>query len=102
MKRIKDFAKTLTGPVNFLKWKYAAEANWVLSTGLPFPDDGWEIIRDEIYARVGEPIEFDRKYPVILDNEEAALVAKKLGADGKATDLRTAILTASVAEVKPK
>ena len=100
MKRIKDFAKTLTGPVNFLKWKYAAEANWVLSTGLPFPDEGWEIIRDEMLARTGEPVIAERKWPVIFDSEEASLIAKKLGVDEKAEDLRAAILTSTT--VKPK
>jgi len=48
-----------------------------------------------------EPPAFEKE-PIVFTQEEAALVAKKLGADGKATDLRTAILTASVAEVKPK
>ena len=100
MERIKNFAKTLTGPVNFLKWKYAAEANWVLSTGLPFPDDGWEIIRDEIAARTGEQVVEERKWPVIFSNEEAALIAKKLGADEKAADIVTAIISKTEAIVK--
>ena len=102
MERIADFCKTLPEPVHFLTWKYKAEANWVLLTGLPFPDDGWEIVRDEMLARTGEQVVEERKYAVIFDNEEAALIAKKLAVDEKAEDLKAAILTASVAEVKPK
>jgi len=89
----------MTGPIDFLKWRYAAEGLWWNETGLPFPDNGWEIIRDEMAARRGEVIEKHR-YPVIFTNEEAAVIAKKLGADDKADDLGAEIMSKAEEIVK--
>ena len=77
-------------PIDFLKWKYEAEARWVLETGLPFPDDGALIVVDEIAKRTGQTVQ-QTKLPVVFSHEEAVRIAKALGGDDKADDIRTAI-----------
>lgn len=91
MERIRERLKEMTGNISFLEWRDKVADWWFRETGLPFPDDGWMLVEDEIKSRLGEPVE-ERKLSVILTEEEAKAIAKKLGADEKADDLRTAIL----------
>ena len=99
MKRIADLVKTIPAPCNYFDMRGAADAMWRKEIGEPLPDDAWVIMHDELTRRMGTPVE-PKELAVVLTPEEAKAVAKAVGGDEKAADIKAEIMaTVAVEEV---
>lgn len=99
MEKIREYLKSFDGDaVDFQKFIYACDSKWgQLKTGLPFDMElGAALVEEYIKGRVGEPVA-PVDLPIMLTKAEAVSIAKALGGNDKAEDLKDEICNAAKA-----
>lgn len=100
MERIAEYCATL-GNMDYLTMYILVDAFWRKETGGDeLPPDAWLIVSAEIESRQPEPKEVDTSVcGIYLTHEESISIAKALGGNDKAEDLKDEICNAATAVV---
>lgn len=97
MEKTRQYIATMAATVNHPRTVFRKTCDWFREQNkevtLPYGLIH-EIVVEE-FAKIAKPETPTTEWPVMLTKEEAVAVAKKVGADEKAEDLKTAIVDKS-------